>query len=204
MIKLPTTIFISDTRRVVTSAPIIGRSGNFASLVLGLSLAILATSSYAAPNDDFGRLFSHPNERSHLDLLRQNQKLKVLTVPSAAQQEIAPPEETTSEPEPIVLQGYVKRGDGQKSTVWINNQAVQEDSAVDNIKVGRLKRQGNSNKNAKGSTSNLDVDISADGKHVRLKPGQTYEPVGSPLKKNKEEKSGKAADSVNTGDETQP
>ena len=32
----------------------------------------------AAPNDNLGRLFSRPSERNNLDVLRQNQQLKVI------------------------------------------------------------------------------------------------------------------------------
>lgn len=140
-------------------------------LLITLLMATLFTSAQAAPDDDFGRLFSRQNERKSLDVKRQNQKLKVIT-PQDLQLEpvanAAPPEL----PNPITLQGYVKRSDGA-STLWINNQAVQEDSAIDNVQIGRLK--GHKNKAGAGSDS-LNVKIPASGKQIRLKAGQVYMP----------------------------
>jgi len=132
----------------------------------------------AAPNDDFGRLFSKPAEREKLDKLRQSEQLKVVTT-----QESAPPESGAEQlpvdtSAPITMQGYVKRSDGVKGTLWINNQAVQEGDAVDNVQVGRINRRGFSTKatNAEG------VDVQAGGKKIRLKAGQVYEPETSQIK----------------------
>jgi len=122
----------------------------------------------AAAEDNFGRLFSSAAERKKLDTLRQNQKLIV----------VSPQKNTLSEPvadelpEPITLQGYVKRSDGS-TTLWINNKTVQENSTQDDVEIGRLSKQKNSTKN--GSDS-LNVRIPVTGKNIRLKPGQVYEP----------------------------
>jgi len=140
-------------------------------LLMALLMATPFTSVQAAPDDDFGRLFSRQNERKNLDIKRQNQKLKVIT-PQDLQPEpvadAAPPEL----PNPITMQGYVKRSDGA-STLWINNQAVQEGSAIDNVQIGRLK--GQQNKTGTGSDS-LNVKIPANGRQVQLKAGQVYMP----------------------------
>ena len=88
----------------------------------------------AATNDNLGRLFTRPNERSKLDYLRQNQKLKIVNPQNEPQQDVMTSDIPVEVPDPITLQGYVKRSDGTKSTLWINNQAVQEDSTVDNVK----------------------------------------------------------------------
>jgi len=130
----------------------------------------LVMNAYAAP-DDFGRLFSRPAERKNLDVLRQNQKLKVITP-----QDIVQPEQTISAapaelPDPIALQGFVKRSDGT-STLWINNKVVQEGSAVDNVQIGKLHEQ----RGGVGSSDSLNVKIPANGKQVRLKAGQVYMP----------------------------
>ncbi|MDP3677617.1 MAG: hypothetical protein Q8R23_00815, partial [Methylotenera sp.] len=109
--------------------------------LITLLASTLAIPLQAAPDDGFGRLFSRPVERKNLDFLRQNQKLKVIT-PQDIQPDLlanaAPPEL----PNPITLQGFVKRSDGA-STLWINNKAVQEDSAIDNVQIGRLNGQQN-------------------------------------------------------------
>ena len=145
----------------------------FVSLLTGSFMA----QSYAASNDDFGRLFSRPNERNNLDDLRKNQKLKIVSPqPEEAILDIVPMEL----PDPITLQGYVKRSDGTKSTLWINHQAVQEDSTVDNVQIGRLNQRGSSKKGA--GTDSLDIKIPANGKHIRLKAGQVYEPETNQIK----------------------
>lgn len=137
------------------------------SLILVMLISSCTTVVFAAPDDGFGRLFSRPNERSNLDNLRQNKKLKVVAPEPVEPGVEAEPVEL---PAPITLQGYVKRSDGSKSTLWINNQPVQEDSMVNDVKIGRLNKRNNS------SQEGLDVKIPANGRNVRLKAGQVYEP----------------------------
>jgi hypothetical protein len=149
----------------------------FASLLTGVLISLFALQVQAEPNSEFGRLFSKPNERSNLNILRQNQKLKPISAPEA-QPETILNVEPAAQTEPITLQGYVKRSDGT-STLWINNQAVQENSAVNNVKIGRLNKRGFSQKGA--STEGVDVKIPASDKHIRLKAGQMYEPESNQI-----------------------
>jgi hypothetical protein len=144
------------------------------SLFLGLWLGFLVLNVYAESNEQFGRLFSKPNERKNLNILRQNQKLKTI-----AQQEAQKPHDIVNDeppelPDPITLQGYVKRSDGQSNTLWVNNKAIQEDSTIDKVKIGRLNQRAFSKKDA--TTEGVDVKIPANGKHIHLKAGQMYEP----------------------------
>ena len=126
-----------------------------------------------------GRLFSKPNERSNLNVIRQNQKLKTTTA-TDAQQPAAMTETTPAElPDPITLQGYVKRNDGVANTLWINGQAVQESSSVDHMEIGKLNQKGFSKKGK--STEGVDVKIPANGKQIRLKAGQMYEPENNKI-----------------------
>jgi hypothetical protein len=150
---------------------------HFLAMLMGL---IAASISYqVGAEDDFGRLFSRPTERKNLDYLRQNQPLKIVKpqeeLPQDELVEMSPPEL----PDPIKLQGYVKRSDGKKSTLWINNQPVQEDSVIDNVNIGRL--SGRSNNSAEG----LEVKIPANGKRLRLKAGQVYDPETNQIKELK-------------------
>ncbi len=151
------------------------------SFLLALCASLGTLQLPAAPDDDFGRLFSRANERKNLDILRQNQKLKVITpqdnIPAQPLAIAAPPEL----PEPITMQGYVKRSDGA-STLWINNKAVQEDSAIDNVQIGKLNKQRGA---AQTGTDSLNVKIPASGKHIRLKAGQVYEPETNQIKELK-------------------
>lgn len=152
------------------------------SLLVGSLVSTFVTQAQAAPYDDFGRLFSRPEERKNLDYLRQNRPLKTVSPAenlSDADIEAAPLEL----PDPITMQGYVKRSDGTKSTLWINNQAVLEDSTVDNVQIGKLNQQGHSNLG--GSSEGLDVKIPANGKKLRLKAGQVYEPETNQIKELK-------------------
>jgi len=150
-----------------------------------LALAAIAALAFmplqAVAGNDFGRLFSQPAERAKLDVLRQNQKLKVLT-PQETAQPVPPAGEDAPElPEPITMQGYVKRSDGV-STLWINGKAVQENSEVDQVEIGHLNGQKNVSKT--GSDS-VNVKIPANGRHIRLKAGQVYEPETNQIKEFK-------------------
>lgn len=140
-------------------------------------LACISMACHA--EEDFGRLFSRPQERKSLDYQRQNQPLKTIQKQNTADMdtvvEIAP----IVLPDPVMLQGYVKRSDGKKSTLWINNQAVQEGSVVDNVSIGKLTNSG------KNGTEGLDVKIPATGKQLRLKAGQVYEPETNQIKELK-------------------
>lgn len=137
--------------------------------LLPVSLIGLASASLqAAAEDDFGRLFSSQAERKKLDILRQNQKLIV----ASPQQNTRLEPVADALPEPITLQGYVKRSDGS-TTLWINNKTVQEDTTQDDVEIGRLSKQ---NPPAKSGSDSLNVRIPVTGKNVRLKPGQVYEP----------------------------
>lgn len=142
--------------------------------LISLLIAIASEPLLAAQNGDFGRFFSRQSERSKLDNLRQNQQLKVIKPQDQHSAEDGDNAKVEEVLDPITLQGYVKRNDGTKSTLWINNQAVQEDSSVDKVKVGKLNRRGFSSKGT--STDGVDVKIPANGKQVRLKAGQMYEP----------------------------
>lgn len=142
--------------------------------LLGVLHGTFVTQLQAAPNGDFGRLFSNQNERNKLDTLRQNQQLKVIAPQANPEAEEGAEADPLVLPDPITLQGYVKRNDGAKSTLWINNQAVQEDSTVDKVQVGRVNNRGFSTKGA--SSDGVDVKIPANGKQIRLKAGQRYAP----------------------------
>ncbi len=143
------------------------------SLLAGLLISILTLQVQAETTGQFGRLFTKPSERTNLNVLRQSQQLKVVTPQDKPDPEDGAEAESAALPNPVTLQGYVKRSDGA-STLWINKQAVQEDSSVDDVKIGRLNQQGFSKKGA--SVEGVDVKISGNGKKIHLKAGQMYEP----------------------------
>ncbi len=155
----------------------------FTSLFLSLSIALLSLQSQAETstesNQQLGRLFSKPNERNNLNVIRQNQKLKTTTAADAQQAAVITEAIPIELPDPITLQGYVKRNDGAANTLWINGQAVQENSSVDHVNIGKLNQKGYSKKGA--STEGVDVKIPANGKQIRLKAGQMYEPENNKI-----------------------
>jgi hypothetical protein len=115
--------------------------------------------------EPMGRLFTSPVERSNLDYLRQTKKK--LVVPVVAESptdalEAAP----IVLPEAVNLQGYVKRNDGKDGTVWVNNQALQENSRNKDVAVGKLSE----------SSNRVPIKLSGNGKHLNLKAGQVYDP----------------------------
>ena len=148
------------------------------SLLASLYITVLPLQLHAETlvenNQQLGRLFSKPNERSNLNVIRKNQKLKITPAADAQQTAVMTEAVPIELPDPITLQGYVKRNDGAANTLWINGQAVQENSSVDHVKIGKLNQKGFSNKGA--STEGVDVKIPANGKQIRLKAGQMYEP----------------------------
>lgn len=140
-------------------------------LLLTFLGCVLSASLNAADRADFARLFSHASERSHLDQLRQKQQLKTESV------QVAPTLIPVESHGPVSLQGYVKRGDGKKNTLWINNQPVAEDSTLGNMHIGRLSKRGptlDSNQNLAHEA--VDVTIKANNQTIRLQAGQRYAP----------------------------
>ena len=111
---------------------------------------------------EMGRLFFTPTERARLDELRANAKSVEIvdTLGVEAPAEVAPPSD-------VSVQGYVKRGDGKKSTVWINGQPVQENSSGAGVEVGKI--QSGSNQ--------IPLMLPNSGKSLRLKAGQVYSPT---------------------------
>lgn len=126
-----------------------------------LIFLVLLVFSFELMAAEMGRLFFTPAEREKLNNLRANAKSVDLTEISApdAPAIVTPPSD-------VSVQGYVKRSDGKKNTVWVNGQPVQENSSGAGVEVGRL--QGNSNQ--------VPLTLSGSGKSVNLKAGQTYNP----------------------------
>ncbi len=129
----------------------------------------------AIADEPVGRLFSTPAQRSQLDALR-----------AAKRNQPAVPVETVVQPtvikrKPIVLpdtvnvQGYVKRTDGKKGTVWVNGKAIQERSGNKDVQVGQLSKHGN----------RVPIRIPANGKRLRLKAGEIYDPQSNKIERSR-------------------
>jgi hypothetical protein len=135
---------------------------------VSILISIVASTAFAPQlahaAEPIGRLFTSSNERSNLDYLRQTKKNEPLKVESPTLEADAPPPVIL--PDAVNLQGYVKRNDGKQSTVWVNNQAMTENSRNKDVTVGKL---------AAGS-NRVPIKLSANGKRLNLKAGQVYDP----------------------------
>lgn len=135
-------------------------------LMLKLSLLVfILFSQLTVAAEPIGRLFTSPAERSNLDYLRQTKKKlmapAVVNAPADAVE--APP---VALPDMVSLQGYVKRNDGKQGTIWVNNQAMQENSGNKDVRVGKLSENSN----------RVPIKLSANGRRLSLKAGQVYDP----------------------------
>lgn len=130
-------------------------------ILVTTQIALMQATQSAQP---IGRLFSSPAERSTLNYLRQTKKVMMVTpVETTDQQAESTPVEL---PDAINMQGYVKRSDGKQGTVWINNQAMQENSGNKDVQVGSLPENGN----------RVPLKLPANGRRLTLKAGQVYDP----------------------------
>lgn len=125
-----------------------------------LLFTLMLLPSLAMATEPLGRLFTTPAERANLDYLRQTEKVQI---PDANQP--VPVDAAPAVPSSISVQGYVRRSDGKKSTVWVNHTPMQENSDTSEVEVGKL-RDGNQ----------VQLKLPANGKKLSLKPGQVYIP----------------------------
>ena len=130
--------------------------------------ATMFTAHVASAAEPIGRLFTSPAERSNLDYLRQTKKKLIapVIIDASAETIYAPAPAPIVLPEAVNLQGYVKRNDGKQGTVWVNNQALQENSGNKEVQVGKLSEGSN----------RVPIKLSANGKRLNLKAGQVYDP----------------------------
>jgi hypothetical protein len=132
-----------------------------------LKVSMLSLVFYSQPTlaaDSLGRLFTSPAERSNLDQLRQTKKK--LVAPTIVDTQIDAEVSPIVLPEAVSLQGYVKRNDGKEGTVWVNNQALQENSHNQDVAVGKLSE----------SSNRVPIKLTGNGKYLNLKAGQVYDP----------------------------
>lgn len=148
-----------------------GIAMNKISLSICLVACVVSTSTVSAAQPT-GRLFTTPNERANLDFLRQTSK-----APSPEEM-LETTEDVTVAPTlpgSVSLQGFVKRGDGKKGTVWVNDTPVQESTDTGEVRVGKLPKTG----------SQVQINIPANGRNVNLKAGQVYMPETDSISEDK-------------------
>lgn len=129
-------------------------------------LALIALPLQAA--EPLGKLFTTPAERDNLERLRQNSHGQLLeqALPAADEGLAAAPPAVQRE---LSVQGYVRRSDGARGTVWINHQPLQERSEHSHVQVGSLPKDSSSDSNR------VPLTIPTTGSQVQLKAGQTYD-----------------------------
>ena len=120
--------------------------------------ALLFAAGAASAAEPLGRLFYTPAQRAQLDTLRSQRNI----APSVPEQQ-----EPVPVPEVITYGGIVRRSDG-KTTVWINNQAINDGKDGDrSAVVSRVQPDGS-----------VAVEVPQTSRSVRLKVGQSVE-IGS-------------------------
>jgi hypothetical protein len=128
-------------------------------LVVCGALSALATSVPAPAQERLGRLFFTPAQRASLDIARSQRARAALATERT--------EEAAPVPQTITYSGVLRRSDG-KTTVWINNQPVNDrDSAGAAAIVGRVRPDGS-----------VTLQVPQSGRSVTLKPGQSVELLG--------------------------
>ena len=145
------------------------------------TLILLASALNAAPAsaaDSMGRLFSSSAERSNLDYLRQTKKA-VVAAPEKTEAPASPAVKVerapVALPGAINMQGYVKRNDGKQSTVWVNDQAISENSGNKDVQIGALPENSN----------RIPIKLNANGRRVNIKAGQVYEPQTNQVRESR-------------------
>ena len=132
--------------------------------VSGIGLTIvLITLGLATPVQAAGpTLFTTPEQREQLDRIRAEATAEELA--RAPEPEPEPQAAPAPKPPPRVhLRGFVRRSNGPEA-VWVNSGNTFQGSAVgEDLNAGRVE----------GGTV---VVTLPDGKQVRLKPGQTWDP----------------------------
>lgn len=142
-------------------------------LLLVLS-AQLVFAGVGLATEPLGRLFSTPEERNNLDYLRESKKNLPIETETVVEQSVIE-RRPIALPDAINLQGYVKRNDGKDSTIWINGEAIQENSGNKDVRVGKL--PSNSNR--------IPIRIPANGKQLSLRAGQVYDPESNRIRESR-------------------
>lgn len=132
-------------------------------LLIGLCLPP-PVSAQTRDQDFFGRLFTTPEQRAHLDALRYAKKKVVKEAPVTPQ----PNSEPALAPrvDGFKLDGMVVRGRGP-NTLWVDGGQVTRQSVV---------REGISLDPATADAQGPVVTAPEGGGAVRLRPGQTFDP----------------------------
>ena len=169
-------------------------------IILFILFSQLVFEPLALAAEPIGRLFTSPAERNNLDYLRQTKKKLIVPViidapaDSVEAPAAAPVMRPVVLPDAVNLQGYVKRNDGKDGTVWVNDQALQENSGNKEVQIGKLSEGSN----------HVPIKLSANGRRLNLKAGQVYDPENNRVREARNQgvqgDSGKIGVDGTTGD----
>jgi len=126
-----------------------------------LLFALLLATATAPAAEPMGSLFHTPAQRAQLDVARSQKNRGTL----ASEQEEAAPV-----PEVVTYGGIVRRNDG-KTTVWINNRAVNDGKPADRLPVASRVRPDGS----------INLEVPQTNRSVNLKVGQSVEIVSGTI-----------------------
>src|SRR3546814_19916096 len=121
-------------------------------------IAMLLLPSLAWSVEPFGRLFTNPAERANLDHLRQTRKIEPVNIDRHSGVIEAVPVLTSE----LSVQGYVNRRDGQKGTVWVDDEPVMEHTRTGAGEVGKLPQH----------SSGIQLTLPSTDKTLPLQEGQ--------------------------------
>jgi hypothetical protein len=130
-------------------------------VLVSFSLALVLAVGKASAAEQLGRLFFTPAQRAQLDLARSQKGRAAL--PSDQ-------EEAVPVPEVVTYGGIVRRNDG-KTTVWINNRAVNDGKAADRLPVASRVRPDGS----------VNLQVPQSNRSVNLKVGQSVDIVSGTI-----------------------
>ncbi len=134
---------------------------------------LLAALSPVVAADDLGRLFFTAEERRALDAARAASAWPVPPPPSMSTTDIDLYPESAPEAVPILspttVNGFVSRSRGP-ATVWVNGEHLEPD---------QVRLPGASDRTATLRRGALEFIPEGDQARQRVKPGQTYDPIGA-------------------------
>ena len=129
---------------------------------IGWLLPALLVASTAVADDRIGRLFSTPDDRAKLDMLRSGLVKKMALSESDADRG----ESGLQPAEPVYFNGLVRRSDG-RTTVWVNGQRLDQSGGTDELTLrSRVDRQ-----------NRVKLRLNKERRTVQLKPGQAWDPA---------------------------
>ncbi len=129
---------------------------------IGWLLLALLVASTAVADDQIGRLFSTPDDRAKLDMLRSGLVKKMaLSEPDGEDGKSG-----LQPAEPLYFNGLVRHSDG-RMTLWVNGQRLDKRGGTDELTLhSHADRQ-----------NRVKLRLNKERRTIQLKPGQAWNPA---------------------------